>query len=81
MIVTLSQSVLEAWTEAPVPVQKAFLKQLNYLVRNLNHPSLRAKKYDEATNFWQARVNDDWRFYFKIEGDEYRVFKLIPHPH
>ncbi len=72
--------MLAAWAEAPVPVQKAFIKQLNYLVRNLNHPSLHAKKYDETTSFWQARVNDDWRFYFKIAGDEYRILKLIPHP-
>ena len=80
MIVTLSQTVLEALAEAPVPVQKAFIKQLKFLVRNLKHPSLHAKKYDEATDFWQARVNDDWRFYFKIAGDEYRIFKLISHP-
>jgi hypothetical protein len=33
-------------------------------------PSLRAKKYDEAQDYWQARVNRDWRFYFTI----------IPHP-
>ena len=47
MTVTHSQTVLEALAEAPVPVQKAFIKQLNFLIRNLNHPSLHAKKYDE----------------------------------
>lgn len=53
---------------------------MNFLVRNLAHPSLHAKKYDEANDRWQARINDDWRFYFKIEGDTYRISDLMPHP-
>ncbi len=61
-------------------MQRAFEKQLRFLADNLNHPSLRAKKYDDGTDLWQARVNRDWRFYFTIEGDTYRIFKLIPHP-
>jgi hypothetical protein len=48
---------------------KAFDKQTGFLVVNLNHPSLHAKKYAEATDMWQARVNRDWLFYFTIEGD------------
>jgi hypothetical protein len=41
---------------------------------------LRAKKYDEATDRWQARVNRDWRFYFRIIDDTYYILKLLPHP-
>ena len=41
---------------------------------------LRAKKYDEANDRWQARVNRGWRFYFKIEDDTYFITELIPHP-
>jgi hypothetical protein len=41
---------------------------------------LHAKKYDAARDRWQARVNDDWRFYFTIDGDMYRITDLIPHP-
>jgi plasmid maintenance system killer protein len=50
------------------------------LVHSLHHPSLHAKKYDEANDRWQARVNKNWRFYFKIIGDTYHILKLIPHP-
>ena len=50
------------WRLRPCRSRKAFIKQLNFLVRNLHHPSLRAKKYDEANDRWQARINDDWRF-------------------
>jgi hypothetical protein len=41
---------------------------------------LRAKKYDQANDRWQARVTLDWRFYFAIEGDTYVILDIIPHP-
>jgi mRNA interferase RelE/StbE len=75
-----STSVIEALENAPEAVRKAFFKQIKLLEQNLRHPSLRAKKYDEANDRWQARVNQEWRFYFKIEGEVYRILKLIPHP-
>ena len=50
------------------------------MVQNLQHPSLHAKKYDEANDRWQARVNKSWRFYFTISNDTYHILKLIPHP-
>ena len=46
-----------------------FDKQLGLLLSNLRHPSLPAKKYDEARDVWQARVDEDYRFYFTIQGD------------
>ena len=62
-----------SYLEAPPAVRKAFDKQAELLEQNLRHPSLRAKKYDETNDRWQARVNQGWRFYFKIEGDTYRI--------
>jgi plasmid maintenance system killer protein len=41
---------------------------------------LRAKKYDEASGRWQARVNRNWRFYFRVIGDSYVIEDVIPHP-
>ncbi len=65
---------------APRTIQRAFDRRAALLVEDLRHPSLRAKKYDEAHDIWQARVNDAWRFYFQIEGDTYMLLDLIPHP-
>ncbi len=76
----LTPAALRAYVEAPLAVQKAFDKQTKLLADNLRHPSLRAKKYDEARDIWQARVNRDWRFYFSIEGDTYIIRDIIPHP-
>lgn len=28
----------------------------------------------------QARVNQDWRFFFQIRGDRYVIVTIVPHP-
>ena len=80
MKVVLSGQVIESLKDSPPSVRRAFAKQLRYLMDNLLHPSLHAKKYDESKDLWQARVNKDWRFYFTIADDTYRIEKVIPHP-
>ena len=64
----------------PPIVRKAFDKQVRLLAGNLLHPSLHAKKYDEARDIWQARVNKDWRLYFAIDDDTYVIASIVPHP-
>ena len=80
MKVVFSDRAIESLKDAPRNVQRAFDKQLRFLVANLLHPSLHAKKYDESKDLWQARVNKDWRFYFTIADDVYRIENIIPHP-
>lgn len=63
----------------PQTVQKLFEKQIGYLVHDIRHPSLRAKKYDESSDVWQARVNSNIRFYFRIVGDTYRLLNIRKH--
>jgi plasmid maintenance system killer protein len=69
-----------SYAKAPKVIQKAFDKQSSFLLHDLHHPSLRAKKYDEGKHRWQARVNDDWRFYFVIQEDAYILLDIIRHP-
>jgi mRNA interferase RelE/StbE len=80
MKIVLSDRAAVAIADAPRPIRKAFHKQIAFLERDLQHPSLHAKKYDEARNIWQARVNKDWRFYFKIVDDTYVIRDVVPHP-
>lgn len=68
------------YADLPVAIRKAFGKQLRFLLANLRHPSLQAKKYSESLDVWQGRVTRGWRFYFKIEGEEYVILSIIPHP-
>ncbi len=36
------------YADLPVNIRKAFGKQLRFMLANLRHPSLHAKKYSEA---------------------------------
>lgn len=67
-----------SYAKAPPAIKRAFLKQVAFLLEDIRHPSLRAKKYDEE--HWQARVTRDWRFYFRIEGDTYILLDIMAHP-
>lgn len=62
------------------PLQALVIKAFNNLAQNLRHPSLHAKKFDEGIDMWQARVNDDYRFYFQIVGDLYYILEIRKHP-
>lgn len=61
-------------------IKTLFEKQLLFLEKNLRHPSLHAKKYDERNDIWQARVNKDWRFYFIIRHDTITLLDIMVHP-
>ena len=60
-----------SYRDAPARVQRAFDKRLAHLLRDLRHPSLRAKKYDQARDIWQARVDRGWRSYFRINDETF----------
>ena len=62
------------------PIRKALAKQLEFLLENLAHPSIRAKKYNLTESVWQGQVTRSWRFYFLIEADEYIILSIVPHP-
>jgi len=80
MKVLFSERFAKSFRNAPEKIQRDFGKQLGHLLRDLRHPSLRTKKYDEAREIWQARVEGGWRFYFLVKGDVYELVDIIPHP-
>src|SRR2546428_1503213 len=58
---------LQGVGESPLPssLRARVDQELGLLLHNLRHPSLRAKKYDEPNDLWQARVTQTDRFYFQ----------------
>jgi hypothetical protein len=52
----------------------------SYSKRFLKQYAAAPKKYNEALDLWQARVNRDWRFYFTIEGEVYHLHEIVKHP-
>ena len=80
MKITTTSRFDRLFASAPKDKREAYLKQSQLLLENLRHPSLRAKKFDEASGLWQARVTGNWRFRFLIEGDTYVITHIGPHP-
>jgi len=63
----------------PKHVQMAFREKIKFLLYDIRHPSLRAKKYDEERGIWQARVTKNIRFYFLIERGWYLILDIEKH--
>lgn len=71
---------IRSYRNFPLPSQKKFDKQLKYLLSDVRHPSLKAKKFDELNGIWQARVDRGIRFYFLIQKDSYIILDMQHHP-
>jgi len=80
MYARYTKRFLKSHQDVPIQIKRIFTQKLAFLLTNLRHPSLHAKKYDESNNVWQARVTRGWRFYFTIEKNVYRLDDIIPHP-
>ena len=80
MKVVLGERLDEALGKALPAIQRAFWKQISLLEKDIRHPSLHAKKYDESADIWQARINKNWRFYFIIEKETIILIKIQKHP-
>lgn len=76
----LSERFSSRLVALPAVVKKKFEKQLRFLLQDIRHPSLRAKKHEEKKGIWQARVDDNYRFYFQIRGDTYFIVDILKHP-
>ena len=63
----------------PKEIRRKFYKQAGFLLQNLNHPSLRAKKYNKTSDIWQARVDKHIRFYFTTQKDTYILIHIKKH--
>ena len=68
-----------AFLKFPAQVRRLYNKQVSFLVIDIRHPSLRAKKYDETEGVWQMRVTNNIRAYFLIQGDVYIFLDIEKH--
>ena len=80
MNVAFSNRSVRQYGKLPAALQARCDKQPGVLLSNLQDPLLRARKYDEAAKVWQARVNDQYHFYFQIHGDTYQILSITGHP-
>ncbi len=79
MHIKLTETALKEYQRLPPQIQKKADKQFEYLIANVRHPSLHAKKYQGHNDLWQARIDKDWRFYFFIVAPHYVIISVIKH--
>ena len=79
MNILFSERARRDYESMPAALQKIADKQFDFLMNDLRHPSLHAKKYEEERGIWQARINKSWRFYFLINGDTYKIITITKH--
>lgn len=68
----------------PECLQRRADRALVFLLRDLRHPSLRARKMGgqrdpEGRDIWEARATEAYRFTFAIAGDAYILYRIGPH--
>jgi len=74
----------DEYEQLPERLQRQADKALDLLLKNLRHPSLRAKKMGgerdpEGRDIWEARVSRGYRFTFAIEGNTHILYRIGPH--
>ncbi|MFQ5796536.1 MAG: type II toxin-antitoxin system YafQ family toxin [Candidatus Bipolaricaulia bacterium] len=69
----------EDYQKLPQHIKKRTQKQLRFLLQNLRHPSLRAKKMKGYEDIWEAAVTKNYRFTFAIEGNYYILRRIGTH--
>ncbi len=80
MKIRLSETAILQYRSLPISLQRKTDKQFEYLMQDIRHPSLHAKKYKGHDDLWQARIDKDWRFYFFIISPHYVIVSVIKHP-
>ena len=80
MKIRLTDKAVKQYQKLPKNLQVKADKQFDYLRADIRHPSLHAKKYQEALGVWQGRIDKGYRFYFYIIEPDYIIVSIINHP-
>ena len=80
MRIKFTETANKQFDALPPEIQKKTERQLGHLLKNIRHPSLKAKKYKGHDDIWQARIDRTWRLYFHIVEPHYIVVSIIAHP-
>jgi mRNA interferase RelE/StbE len=79
-----TEQFVDDYERLPERLQRRADRALDFLLHNLRHPSLRAKKMEgqrdpEGRDIWEARVTQAYRITFAIAGDTYILYRSGPH--
>ena len=78
--VQFSKNFIKDFAKLPATAKGRFEKQLNLLLENPRHPSLRLKKMaGQQIDIWEARISRSMRFTFHVEGNTYILRRIGTH--
>ena len=63
----------------PPDIQRRAAKQLQLLLDNPRHPSLRIKKMEGSQDIWEGRITKGYRFTFQVRNDTYILRRIGTH--
>lgn len=61
-------SFLKAYRQLPSSIQKKVDRNLQFLLNDITHPGLQAKKMTGMGGIWEARVDLHYRFTFEFSS-------------
>jgi len=74
-----TQRFLEDYRKLPAQVQKQTDRKLQYLVKNVGHPSLRVKRVRKYEEVYEGSINMEYRFLFLIMTEGYLLLRIGKH--
>lgn len=78
MRLNISPRARKQLSKLPKNIQKKTKRQLEFLLTNYRHPSLRTRKMGGSSNF-EARIDIHYRLAFRIQGDIIYILVIGPH--
>lgn len=79
MKLAFTSSFKKDYQSLPGEVQEKVDKQLKFLLKDRDYPSLQTKKMEGHPDIWEARVTKSYRFTFQIEEDVYLLRRVGTH--
>lgn len=69
MIIRKPKRFVDSYETLPDNIKKKAKKAYELLLSNPQHPSLNLKKLKGVENIWYGRIDKNYRFTFRKEGD------------
>lgn len=81
MKIELATRAKKEYRALPDWEKRGFKKQVEFLLQDIHHPSLKCKKYitRKDNSLWQARINRRYHFYFHVEGNLISIVAITDH--
>lgn len=74
-----SKKFAKQYSKLPLTTRNKCDRQIQYLLKDLRYPSIRAKKKQSEEDIWEGRVDRFCRFTFTISEDVITLRAVGPH--